>query len=218
MSRYLENRQQMADNVVDHFDDHPAAWQDEEAVASAVEPLRAATARMRGADETQDRSSRSAKGITQTKRKQRATLTDGLHRLGLKATTYALRAGDDELRQTLDHSKSDWNRMNEADFLAASNTALDQAEQRLDVLATDTYKVSADEIAELRRLRTEYGGKSSTRAGTSAEGTRATAERERIYSEQVLPELQILDRAVPAYITDGAFVAEYVILRRIPGE
>jgi hypothetical protein len=216
MDKYHRNRLAMLQNVVEHFDDHPTLWQDTPPLADNVAQVRAATDAMLQAD--QKKSASDTRGHTQAKGATRTELNQRLADMGDLVTAYAIHTGvpaRQTLTQTADRSKSEWGRMPETAFASNARAALDAVEPHLSGLAD--FGVTADTLAALRSDVDAYAQLAPERANLSADESDAVAAIAEAYRSTLEP-FDVLDRIVPLLISDVAFVREYEVLRRIPGE
>lgn len=213
MTRYLLNRLRMLRTTTDHFDEHPDLWNTLAPIVDALAPVRAArTALETTADIQADSDTR---GLTADKARARDTATEQLVDLGRKTAAHAITIGDSDLQRAVDHSTSDWGRLAEDRFIADANSALTRIEAILPDLAP--YDVTPDHLTAARASLADVRRLAGRRDNVAADRTDATDDLDQIYSDAVEP-LGVLDRLVPALITDAAFVDQYRIARRIPGD
>ena len=104
--------------------------------------------------------------------------------------------------------------MAEADFFARGAGVLDRIEATLPDL--DGYGVTAADVAEARAAVEAARPLTGQRDTREASRTSATAALDGGYST-VVPALTILDRLVRRLVKDAPFVADYSVVRRIPG-
>lgn len=213
MTRRLLNRLRMLRTTTDHFDEHPDLWNTLDPIVAALAPVRAARTALETTADVQANSD--TKGLTTDKTRARTTATRQLVDLGRKVAAYAITIGDNDLQQAVDHSESDWDRLADDRFIADANSALTRIEAILPDLAP--YQVTPDDLTAARASLTEIRRLAGRRDNVATDRTDATQDLDQIYTDAVEP-LGVLDRLVPALITDPAFVDQYRIARRIPGD
>ncbi|WP_412062370.1 hypothetical protein [Rubrivirga sp. IMCC45206] len=213
MTRYIRNRLRMLRATVAHFDEHPDAWSAKPPVVRALAPIRDAHATLEAAATAQAEGDTT--GLTEDKGDARDDATTGLVTLGKRVTAYAVEIGDDDLRAALDHSRSDWDRFPDDVFYAQARRALNRAEPLLTALTE--FEVTAEQLTAVRADLAEFVRIAGLRDTTDASGTAATEDLDTVYSNAVKP-LKQLDRVVDALVADPAFVAQYHVVRRIPGD
>ena len=154
-------------------------------------------------------------GLTDQKDAARDDAARQLAALGQKATAYAIDAGDDVLRQAVDHSVSEWERMPEAAFASNAKDALDRIEAQAAPMAE--YGVAPAQVTDARAAVAEVARLAERRDNTGAGRSVATDDIDEAYSEDALPALDQLARLVPVLVEDEAFVDRYREVRQIPG-
>ena len=212
MTSYLRRRLAMLRATLAHLDAHPDAWAGRAPIARNVETVREGLDALDRAAESQ--AAATPEGLTENRDDARDAAEARLVTLGRQASAYAVEAGDADLREAVDHSRSDWERMPEADFHARAEDALARIDAALAPLAE--YGVEKEDVAAARAAlaaaRPLTAGRDNVRAdravATDALGAGYTA---------LLGPLDVLDRLVPT-LADAAFVAEYRQVRRITGE
>lgn len=139
-------------------------------------------------------------GLADNRAAARGAAEARLATLGRRASAYAVEASDADLREAVDHSRSDWKRMAEADFHARAEDALGRIDAALAPLAE--YGVEKEDVAAARAALAAARPLTAGRDNVRAVATGA---------------LDVLDRLVPT-LANTAFVAEYRQVRRITGE
>ena len=213
MRDMLRRRLTMLRATLQLFDQHPDLWSPKPALARNVAAVRLGTAELDAAARDQDAGNPT--GLTRDKREARDLAEELLGALGATAGAYAIESGDDDFATAVDISRADWDRMPDADFFTRADNALARIEADLDKL--DDYEVTRDDVTAARdavdAARPLGPARDTRRAGRVS----ATAALDGGYSD-VVPPLRVLDRLVPRLINDPGFVADYAVVRRIPGD
>ncbi len=213
MTGVLRRRLTMLHATLAHFDAHPDAWAGIEDVEDSVQAVRDGTSAIERHAETQ--AAATPEGVTENRDAARDAAEDLLARLGRRVSAHAIRIGDADLREAVDHSRSDWDRMAEADFFSTAADALDRTEAVLPDLTR--VRVTSKDVDAARAAVEAARPGTAARDGVRARRVTATAALGGGYSAVVGP-LDVLDRLVPELVEDAGFVAEYRVVRRVPGD
>ena len=214
MNRRLRNRHRMINTTLAHFDEHPGLWTDLRPLSTEVETLRTVRDRMDRA--AGQKAASDTRGHTREKTAARDHAEALLTELSRKVRPYAKTAGDEPLLQAVDRSPTDWGRLPDADLVTEATDAIDRTEAVLPDLVD--YEVSADDLAAARAAVARVPRLTETRDNVGADQTTAVADLDALYSDHALPALGRLDDLVPALVDDADFVAQYAVVRRIPGD
>jgi hypothetical protein len=213
MTEHFRNRLNMLDATLEHFDQHEALWQDKTVIADRVAAVRAGRDAMVEADRAKAANDPTA--VTEQKRAARKRLEALLTALGQKAGSYAVIEDDTDLRRAVDHPKSTWARLPDAELLTDAEVAVEKTEPHLSALAD--YGVAESDLQAIRDAAEAFRPLSRRRANTQVDRTTAIGAIGEAYEDTLQP-LALLDRLVPALIPNEAFTAEYERVRRILGE
>ncbi len=210
MTEYIRHRLDMLHGVLAHFDEFPDRWAGIEDIEDAVQAVREGTAAIEGHARTQ--AAATPEGLTINRDAARDVAEALLARLGKRVGAHAARIKDADLREAVRHSRTEWDRMSDADFHANAADALARTEAILPDLAR--VRVGKDDLAEIRTALEAARPQTATRDTVRARRVAATAALGGGYSPLIGP-LDILDDLVDELIDDPEFVARYHVLRRI---
>ena len=213
MTAVLRRRLAMLRATLAHFDAHPDAWAGVEDVEDGVQAVRDGVATLTKDAETQ--AAATPEGLTVNRDAARDAAEDLLARLGRRVRAHAIRIGDADLLEAVAHTRSDWDRFAEADFHANAADTLTRIDAVLPDLAR--VRVTKADVAAARAALTAAGPGTAVRDTVRARRVAATAALGGGYSAVVGP-LDVLDLLVPELVDDAAFVAEYRVVRRVPGD
>ena len=213
MTDYLRRRLAMLHATLAHFDAHPDAWAGIEDVEESIEAVRGGTAALTKDAEAQ--AAATPEGLTANRDAARDAAEDLLARLGRRVRAHAIRIGDADLLEAVAHTRSDWDRMAEVDFFSNAADALTRTEAVLPDLAR--VRVTKKDLDAVREALAAARPGTAVRDGERARRVAATAALGGGYSAVVGP-LDVLDLLVPELVDDAAFVAEYRVVRRVPGD
>ena len=212
MKDTLRPRIAMLSAVVRHFDEHPDLWAASAPITRNVAALRGVLDTLGGAVTGQV--ANAPEGHTEDKEADRDRAEELLADLSAAATALALETDDADLRTLVDLSRTDWDRLAEADFYGRADAVLDRADARAADLAG--YDVTKTEIAEARAAVDAARPGTAARDNVLADRIVDTATLRTGYGVARTP-LRVLDLQVPRTVKDAAFVAEYRRVRRVTG-
>ncbi|HEX8299877.1 MAG TPA: hypothetical protein VF594_12015 [Rubricoccaceae bacterium] len=212
MTDALRPRLAMLRAVVRHFDEHPALWASSTVITRNVDLLRGVIDALGGAVTGQI--ANDAEGQTEDKEALRDEAEMLLADLSAGATSLALETDDADLRELVDLSRTDWDRLAEEDFYGRADAVLARVEARAGDLAE--YDVTKGEIDEARKAVDAARPGTAIRDNVRAARMVDTRTLQTGYGGARRP-LRVLDLQVPRSVKDAAFVAEYRRVRRVTG-
>jgi hypothetical protein len=148
MKQSQSNYLNMANAVLQHFDNHAAAWSNVRIAASGVEKVRSTVNAIHTAAVKQNENN--PVGYTASKEQARDSLETTLYQTALRVRSYAGVIGNEVLTQKTRFSRSSLDLLKTGDLCVNANTLADACEENLAGLAE--YQVDQAAVDRLREL------------------------------------------------------------------
>jgi hypothetical protein len=210
MRQSQSNYLNMANAVLQHFDNHTTVWSNVSIVVTCLAKVRYAVEAINVVAVKQN--DNNPTGYTASKEQVRDSLENCAYLTALRARSYAGATGNEVLAQKTRFSRSSLDGLKTNDLCIAANTLADACEENLAELAE--YQVDQSTVNRLRELAVKTQTLYAQRDTVIDERMEAT-ERLKQFFAQLRGLLKTLDDLVEAYIEDDVFAATYFNARRI---
>ncbi|MDR0732440.1 MAG: hypothetical protein LBF08_00035 [Dysgonamonadaceae bacterium] len=205
-SNYLN----MANAVLEHFDENVSAWTGISVVSAGVTALKGTVANITAAATKQEESN--PVGYTAAKEDARDGLEHFVYQTALRLRVYAKITNNDVLLETVHFSRSALDHLRINDLLTRSRVILDACVANLSHLGD--YQVTQDTVDDLQQRIDQTAQLYAQRDTVVDQRMEATAHLQKLFA-QARKQLKTLDDLVEGYVEDDAFVATYFNARRI---
>jgi hypothetical protein len=210
MKQSQGNYLNMANAVLQHFDNHAPVWANVGVVVSGVAKVHSVVDAINAVAVKQNENN--PVGYTALKEQARDTLETTFYLTALRVRSYAGATGNETLAQKTRFSRSSLDALKTNDLCVAAVTLANACEEVLADLAE--YQVDRSAVNNLRELAVQTKTLYARRDAVIDERMEATARLEQHFT-RLRGLLKTLDDLVEAYIEDDTFVATYFNARRI---